>query len=176
MTFPADNSDHVADLSSLISVPPPGEVARRTHGQRLLARLASAPPWAHDLAFLVLRLTFGAALALSHGLGKLTAPAQFILALSKRGFPLPELFGWAALLSEFAGGLLLALGLLTRPAAAFVLITLTVAAFDIHSGDPFVKRELALAYAVVALTLLIAGPGRFSLDRPSARAAKSEAP
>ena len=119
-------------------------------------------------------MAFGSALALSHGLGKLEAPAQFILALTKRGFPLPGVFGWAALLSEFAGGgILLALGLLTRPAAGFVLITLTVAAFDIHSGDPFAKRELALAYAVVALTLLIAGPGRFSLDRPSAPETKS---
>jgi putative oxidoreductase len=68
-------------------------------------------------------------------------------------------------LSEFVGGLLLALGLLTRPAATFVLITLTVAAVDIHSGDPFAKRELALAYAVVALSLMLGGGGRYSLDR-----------
>ncbi|MEI9948538.1 MAG: DoxX family protein [Pseudomonadota bacterium] len=175
MTFPADNSDHVADLTSLISVPPPGEAIGQGSGPGPLARLASTTLLAQDLAFLALRLSFGSALALSHGLGKLEAPTQFILGLTKRGFPLPTLFGWAALLSEFAGGILLALGLLTRPAAAFVLITLTVAALDIHSGDPFAKRELALAYAAVALTLLIAGPGRFSLDRPSAPATKTGA-
>ena len=177
MTFPADNSDHVTDLSSLISVPPPAETTARTGGASLsLARLASATPRAYDLAFLALRLAFGSALALSHGWGKLAAPAQFILGLTKRGFPLPEVFGWAALLSEFAGGILLALGLFTRPAAAFVLLTLGVAAFDIHAGDPFARRELALAYAVVALALLIAGPGRFSLDRPPAPETKTEAP
>ncbi len=175
MTFPGDNSDHVVDLSSLISVPPPGETPSQASGRRLLARLASATPWAYDLAFLALRLAFGSALALSHGLGKLEAPDHFILGLAKRGFPLPAMFGWAALLSEFAGGILIALGLFTRPAAAFVLITLTVAALDIHAGDPFAKRELALAYAAVALTLLIAGPGRFSLDRPCAPETKAEA-
>ncbi|HEY0464026.1 MAG TPA: DoxX family protein [Polyangiaceae bacterium] len=174
MTFPADNSDHVADLSSLISVPPAGEIEHGSGGS-LLARWARATPWAYDLAFLGLRLAFGSTLALSHGLGKLEAPARFIQGLTNRGFPLPELFGWAALLSEFVGGLLLALGLFTRPAAALVLITLTVAALDIHSGDPFAKRELALAYAVVALTLLIAGPGRLSLDRPPAPASKAGA-
>jgi putative oxidoreductase len=173
MTFPGDNSDQVADLSSLISVPPPNDTTLQASGHRLLARLAGATPWAYDLAFLALRLAFGSALALSHGLGKLEAPAQFILALTKRGFPFPGAFGWAAILSEFAGGILLALGLLTRPAAALVLVTLTVAAFDIHSGDPFAKRELALAYAVVALAVLIAGPGRFSLDRPSAPETKN---
>ncbi|HEY6077658.1 MAG TPA: DoxX family protein [Polyangiaceae bacterium] len=120
---------------------------------------------AHDAALLVLRVTFGVALALAHGYGKAVSPERFLQGLTTRGFPLPGLFGWAAIASELLGGLLLALGLLTRPAAALVLITLSVAAFDIHAADPFAKRELALAYVSVALAILIAGPGRFSLDR-----------
>ena len=120
---------------------------------------------ANDAALLVLRVTFGVALALAHGYGKVVSPERFLQGLTTRGFPLPGLFGWAAIASELIGGLLLALGLLTRPAAAFVLITLSVAAFDIHAADPFAKRELALAYVSVALAILIAGPGRFSLDR-----------
>lgn len=130
----------------------------------LLRRLAESTPRGPDLALLVLRVGFGTALAFGHGLGKLSAPAAFVQGLVKRGFPAPAFFGWAALLSEFVGGLLLSLGLLTRPAATLVLITMAVAAFDIHAGAPFAKRELALAYASVALALLLAGPGRYSLD------------
>jgi len=131
---------------------------------RVFTRLVSGGPATRDLALLILRVGFGAALSLTHGRLKLLAPARFIDGLSTRGFPLPLFFGWAAILSEFAGGLLLAAGLLTRPAATFVLITLGVAAFDFHSADPFAKRELALAYGVVALAVAIAGPGRYSLD------------
>jgi len=132
--------------------------------RRFFALLTADAAITRDLALLVLRLGFGAALALTHGRAKLAAPARFIEALAKHDFPLPGFFGWAAILSEFAGGLLLAVGLLTRPAATFVAITLGVAAFDFHSADPFAKRELALAYAVVALSVAIAGPGRYSLD------------
>jgi putative oxidoreductase len=131
----------------------------------LLVSSADSTPVARDLSLLILRVGFGTALALAHGFGKLSAPDQFIQGLVKRGFPAPTFFGWAALLSEFGGGLLLAFGLLTRPAATLILITLGVAAFDIHAGAPFAKRELALGYAVVALAVLLAGPGRYSLDR-----------
>ena len=145
--------------------------------QRVFAHLVGSTPRTRDLALVVLRVFFGLALALTHGRTKLNTPARFIEGLSKHGFPLPQVFGWAAILSEFLGGLLLAFGLLTRPAATFVLVTLGVAAFDFHSADPFAKRELALAYAVVALALAIAGPGRYSIDAWAAsRAANKPAP
>ena len=118
-----------------------------------------------DAALLLLRGCFGLALAFAHGYAKLTHPGRFLNALAERGVPLPALFGWGAIASEFLGGLLLALGLLTRPAAVLVLVTLTVAALFAHANEPFAERELALAYAVVALAVLIAGPGRFSLDK-----------
>ena len=121
-------------------------------------------PRGHDAALLLLRLGFGTALALANGLPKAGNPERFIQGLVARGFPAPTFFGWAALLSELVGGLLLALGLLTRPAALLVLVTMVVAAFLIDAVDPFGKRELALAYATVALAVLVAGPGRYSLD------------
>lgn len=80
------------------------------------------------------------------------------------GFPLPALFAWAAALSELGGGLLLAIGLLTRPAALTVLITMLVAAFVRNAGAPFGDRELALLYGIAALLFLLAGAGRYSLD------------
>lgn len=128
-----------------------------------LGRWLSAPSDA-ALGLLVLRVAFGLSLALAHGLPKLLDPGRFIGSLAKRDFPLPEVFGWAAIGAELVGGLLLALGLLTKPAAVLVLITMAVAVLDAHAGDPFRKKELAMAYGAVALALLNTGPGRWALD------------
>jgi putative oxidoreductase len=127
-------------------------------------RLRSSSPAGHELGLALVRLGFGVSLALAHGLPKLTNAGGFVGHLAQSGFPAATFFGWAAILSELVGGLLLAFGLLTRPAAAFVLVTLAVAAFHVHASDPFGKKELALAYVLVALAALVAGPGRFSLD------------
>jgi putative oxidoreductase len=111
-----------------------------------------------------LRAWFGLLLAFAHGLGKVSALAAFSAKVAAQGFPLPGLLGPAAALSEFVGGILLALGLVSRVAAGFVLVTMLTAAFHVHAADPFQRKEFALAYAVAALTVLVAGPGRFSLD------------
>jgi putative oxidoreductase len=117
-----------------------------------------------DAALLVLRLGFGLAIALAHGLGKMSNLERFIGTVESRGIWLPAVTGPAAALSEFVGGLLLAAGLLTRPAAALLLGTMLVAVFVVHAGDPFGRKELALAYACVSVVVLLAGPGRYSLD------------
>ena len=136
----------------------------------MLHRLVAAPsPTAQALGLLVLRLGIGLPLALAHGLGKLPPSDGFVEATAGLGFPLPVVFAWAAALAEFAGGLLLALGLLTRPAAAFVLVTMAVAFFGAHGGDPFGDREMALLYGVGAVVLGLLGAGRFSLDALLAR-------
>jgi putative oxidoreductase len=130
----------------------------------LLKRLAHSSPRALDLGLFVLRLGFGLTLAFSHGFGKVSALGKFVEGVANRGMPLPWLLGPAAALSEFVGGILLAIGLLTRPSALFVLITMLVAALHIHAADPFAKKELAITYALASAAILIAGPGRFSVD------------
>ena len=69
------------------------------------------------------------------------------------------------MLAEVVCSLLLVLGLGTRVAAVLPLVSMLVAAFVVHSGDPWAKRELALLFAVPYLTLLLAGGGRFALER-----------
>jgi len=59
---------------------------------------------------------------------------------------------------------LIAIGLFTRPAAFFVMCTMGVAFFLQHRADPFQRKELALAYGVIALVILLLGAGRFGLD------------
>jgi len=88
----------------------------------------------------------------------------FIEGVGQMGFPAPLFFAWAAALSELLGGLFLMLGFLTRPAAALVAVTMFVAAFIRHGPDPFQKKELALAYFVMAVAFLLTGAGRTSVD------------
>jgi len=121
--------------------------------------------WLGDIGILILRVFAGLSLALAHGAGKLPPAAGFVQYLGTLGVPVPPASAWAAALAEFCGGLLLAAGLLTRPAAIPVMFTMGVAAFVAHGGDPFAKRELALFFGVAALTIFLTGPGMLSLDR-----------
>lgn len=115
------------------------------------------------IGFTLLRMFTGVGMV-THGLGKLPPSPQFIEFVGKIGFPLPFVFGWAASLAEFGGGLLLIFGLLTRPAAASVFFTMLVAYFGVHFSDPFAKQEPALLYGFLALCFLFAGAGDYSLD------------
>lgn len=117
-----------------------------------------------DVALTALRVFIGLTMAFSHGLGKIPPSEMLIGGVASLGFPAPELFAWMAGLAEFAGGLLLALGLLTRPAAAFVVFTMVVAAFGVHAADPFVKKEMALLYLFTSLFFVLHGAGRWSID------------
>ncbi|MFN2240048.1 MAG: DoxX family protein [Thermoanaerobaculia bacterium] len=122
-----------------------------------------------DAGLLVLRVFAGLALAFGHGLGKLPPSPGFVEGVGEMGFPLPALFAWAAAVSEFAGGLLLAAGLLTRPSSLLILFTMATAALIRHAPDPFSSKEKALLFLFVALLFLLAGAGRYSLDALLAR-------
>ena len=117
------------------------------------------------MGLLWLRILMGAGIA-SHGYGKIFGGhlARFTEGVAALGFPMPELFAWAAALSEFAGGLLIILGLGTRVAASFVFFTMSVAAFLQHAHDPLNVKELALAYWTIAGALILMGGGKWSLD------------
>ncbi len=119
-----------------------------------------------DLGILCLRILMGAGIAY-HGYGKVFGGhmAMMVPGVEKMGFPMPEVFAWAAALSEFAGGILIAVGLFTRAAAFFVFCTMSVAAFIAHAADPLQAKELALAYWTISLALIFMGGGEYSLDR-----------
>lgn len=125
-----------------------------------MMRSASPTDW----GLLVLRVFAGLALALAHGIGKIPPSAGFVDGVAGMGFPVPLLFAWAAGLAESVGGVLLAVGLFTRPAAFFVLVNMLVASFMMQAGDSFLERELALLYSCVAVLYILAGPGRVSID------------
>ncbi len=118
-----------------------------------------------NVGLLWLRVLVGLGIA-SHGYQKIFGGQLSLLinSVTEMGFPQPVLLGWAAALSEFAGGILIVLGLGTRVAACFVFATMSVAAFIAHASDPFQVKELALAYWTMAGFLILSGGGIFSLD------------
>ncbi|TDJ03844.1 MAG: DoxX family protein [Deltaproteobacteria bacterium] len=116
------------------------------------------------MGLLILRVSVGLMICLAHGLGKIPPSAGFTAAVGKMGFPLPGAFAWMAGISEFAGGLCLALGLMTRIWSGFLSITMFVAVFVVHFHDPFSSKERALLYLFAFLCLALTGPGRYSFD------------
>lgn len=117
-----------------------------------------------DIGLLVLRLMAGLAMAFAHGINKIPPSEGFIGGVEALGFPFPVFFAWSAGLAEFVGGLCLAIGLLTRPAALLLAFTMAVAFFLRHAGDPFGDKEKAFLFGGIALLYLLAGAGRFSVD------------
>ena len=95
-------------------------------------------------------------------------PARFALALERMGIPFPRLSARLAGLSETFAGLALAVGLLTRLAAPLVVVSMGVAIFKVHwANGAHGPTGYGFAGAIFsgALAVLVAGPGRFSLDR-----------
>jgi putative oxidoreductase len=109
-----------------------------------------------------------AAIFLMSGIGKIAAPAATIGYISAMGLPFPELALAGAIGIEVAGGLLLVLGLYTRPVA------LALAGFSIATGLIFhsaladqnqmihLLKNLAMAGGLLQVAAF--GAGSLSLD------------
>lgn len=125
-------------------------------------------------AALTLRVPIGLILA-AHGSQKLFAwfggyglegTGQWLASIGLNpGFLLALLAGSA----EFFGGVLLMLGLLTRPAAIANALTMAVALFWVHSGKGFFLTDHGIEYALALLAatvaLAIMGGGKWSGDQ-----------
>lgn len=77
---------------------------------------------------------------------------------------LPMFWGLCAALSESLGGLLVALGLFFRPAAAAIMFTMFIAfLINLQHGGSFGDWSEAAEVGVVCLGLFISGPGKYAL-------------
>jgi putative oxidoreductase len=112
----------------------------------------------------LLRLFAGVALAAAHGFGKIPPGDGLINRAGEIGFPVPVFFAWAAAMSEFLGGIFLALGLFTRISSFFIACVMLTALIGVHSADPFATQEKALLYLFVAMAFLLKGAGDWSID------------
>ena len=122
----------------------------------------------NDLALLLLRIVAGLGLA-SHGYnaivnGGVEAIEGFAGFLESLGFPAPMAFAWIAKGTELVGGVCVAVGLLTRPAALLCAATMFIAMLTAHLGDPFEEWELALLYFAAMAVISMSGSGRYSID------------
>lgn len=117
----------------------------------------------HDLGLLLLRVV-PSAFMMNHGFSKLerwdTLLGSFADPLGIGSAPSFIL----AVFAEFFCSILLIAGAFTRYAVIPLLITMLVAAFVVHAGDPWAKKELPLLFATVYVVVGLLGPGRFSLD------------
>jgi putative oxidoreductase len=128
--------------------------------------VTSLDKWApHALA--LLRIV-AALLFIAHGTGKL-------LGFPDLGFQpgLFSLFGLAGVI-EIAGGILLILGLFTRPVAFILSGEMAVAYFMAHAPNGFFpvlnQGESAVLFCFIFLFLVFAGAGAWSLDGKRAAA------
>jgi putative oxidoreductase len=123
-----------------------------------------------DLGLLVLRVGIGTMYATVHGWPKLLGGTErwkkLGTALENFGIHVwPTLWGFLAMAAELGGGILLVLGLFTRPAAAMILATMVVASTrHIQKGEGVGEASHAIELGIVMGALLLLGPGRYSLD------------
>jgi len=121
-----------------------------------------------SVALLVLRVATGYAFT-RYGSFKIANAFGWMGAESWAPPPLQAL----AALAEYGGGFAWILGLLSPLASFGIACTMAVASFThlVTRGDPFVSltggvaADKAVIFGCVALVLLFAGPGRYSLDR-----------
>jgi putative oxidoreductase len=126
------------------------------------------------LGLLILRLVVGLTLA-AHGSQKLfgvwggpgmTGWAQSVQRLRIRP---AQPWAWVAALSEFGGGLLLALGLLSPLGSLAIVGAMVVAIATVHLSRGFWTSkggyEFNLSLIAASVALALTGPGAYSLDR-----------
>lgn len=145
-------------------------------------RLAISPlPAPTGWYALPLRLIVGLGFA-QHGYAKLArGPEGFIAILHAIGTPFPEALGWATILVEIVGGLMVAAGALLPVAAVPMIAVLLVAVFTVHLPNGFSSIKLLsfdangarfgqpgyetdLLYIGGLIALCIGGAGPLSLD------------
>ena len=120
--------------------------------------------FAANAGLTLLRIFAGISIAAAHGIGKIPPGEGLVTRAGELGFPMPVVFAWAAALSEFLGGIFLALGLFTRLAAFFIGFTMLVAIMGVHAADPYQRKELAFMYFFVAAAFVLKGSGDWSVD------------
>ena len=117
-----------------------------------------------SVGLFLLRLA-GGALMLTHGWGKMLKlfgpdPITFADPLGIS----PEISLALAVLAGVVCAILLIIGLFSRLASIPLIVTMFVAAFIVHAGDPFSKIEFPLLYMAIYLGILLMGAGRYSVD------------
>jgi putative oxidoreductase len=136
----------------------------------LLPALGRYYKFTSDLAYLIVRVTAGLML-IPHGWPKVTvAGVEGVTAmLTRYSIPAPRPFAYLIMALETIGGLLIAIGLFTRPIAALLVIEFLVIIFVAHwprgYGVGAGGIEYPLMWGLILLAILLRGGGPWSVDR-----------
>jgi len=126
-----------------------------------------------DIGPLVVRIVFGY-FWFETGLAKIQNLDGFANRFVEWGIPFPHVNAALSAWTELIGGALIFLGLFTRLTAVPMIINMIVAIAlvvikNVGSIDDFVELD-EVVYIFIFLWLLMAGPGRYSLDHLLVRA------
>jgi putative oxidoreductase len=134
-----------------------------------------------SVALLVLRLATGAVF-IAHGYQKLfqRGVAGVTESFGGMGVPLPEIVAPVVSMLEFAGGIALVIGLLTRIVAAALAVDMVGAMLIAHLPHGFFLPrgiEFTMMLCAASVALALAGAGAYSADAPlAARRARPDRP
>jgi putative oxidoreductase len=121
-------------------------------------------PFAVKTVLAICRIVVGAVLVY-HGQQKVMGNVDDLASmLQQRGWPLPWFQAFAASYIEFAGGVLLIVGLFTRPVALSITLLFFVIVVVFHGADAFSTKELGILYLMFGALFFATGGGRFSVD------------
>lgn len=119
----------------------------------------------HNAAETLMRVLCGAIFAV-HGFPKIMNPFGATEMVAKLGFAPAAL--WSVMLSvtEFTAGILLAIGLFTRPAAVAtsVILAVTVYAHWITFGQGYAGSEKSILWLGMAIFFAVRGANKHSVD------------
>jgi putative oxidoreductase len=118
----------------------------------------------YHIGLLLLRLGFGG-MMLTHGIPKLMNLVQGNMEF---GDPLgigSTLSLILVVIGEAICPLLIIIGYRTRLATIPTIITMAVAAFVVHAGDPFGTKEKALMFLCAFIVIALTGAGKYSAER-----------
>ena len=123
----------------------------------------------HSISILLLRLTIGIILFVA-GAGKVMGwfggmGLETTIGIFTSKMHIPAFLAYLSCFTEFIGGFLLIIGLLTRPAAVAVFINMLVATI-VMAPNGFLKGGAAypLTLTIISLIILLSGPMVYSLD------------
>ena len=120
-----------------------------------------------DIAPLLLRLVVGA-IFLAHGWQKFVGGVPGVEAfLGGMNFPMPGVLAVLLIAAEVIGGLFLILGAFTHLTAKVLAFVALVALVAVHLPNGFTGPggyEFILLILVSTLSVLITGPGKYSVD------------
>jgi putative oxidoreductase len=132
--------------------------------------MSNLPGKNRDYGLLLLRVGIGITFVFVHGLPKIIAGAQMWTSLGGAFNRLigiafyPAFWGFMASVSEFGGGICLALGILFRPACALIGFTMLIAVASIlRGGYGFSAASQPCELGIIFFSLILSGSGRYTL-------------